>query len=140
MIDEIGVHRGAYEIQGGPEAGVCLPVCGCGWRDVRWYGSDERGRAAARDRWTRHAITESEAQPPDWLVTKATILQEQITELIRTSPPAALALLAQIDGWHGALLRDAVVAARGTGASWADIGERLGMSRQAAHERFSGLT
>jgi hypothetical protein len=30
----------------------------------------------------------------------------------------------------------AVAVARAAGASWADIGTALGMSRQAAHERF----
>lgn len=139
MIDEIGVHRGSYEFAGDAAAEMCVPVCDCGWRDVRWFGTDEAGRAEARERWARHALMEQELRPPDWLVTKATILREQITELIRTSPPAALELLADIDGWHGALLREAVAAARATGASWADVGEKLGVSRQAAHERFSGL-
>lgn len=139
MIDEIGVHRGSYEFAGSADAGMCVPVCDCGWRDVRWFGADDQGRAGARERWTMHALTEGEKRPPDWLVTKATILREQITELIRTSPPAALGLLAEIDGWHGTLLRQAVAAARVGGASWADIGERLGMSRQAAHERFRGV-
>jgi hypothetical protein len=139
MIDEIGVHRGSYELAGEPDNTMCLPVCDCGWRDVRWFGADDAGRSAARERWARHALLENELRPPDWLVTKAEILREQITELIRTSPPAALTLLADIDGWHGALLRDAVAAARATGASWADIGEKLGMSRQAAHERFRGV-
>ena len=34
-------------------------------------------------------------------------------------------------------LRTAVAAARAAGASWADIGGRLGVSRQAAWERFT---
>lgn len=33
-------------------------------------------------------------------------------------------------------LEDAVLAARAAGASWAQIGEASGMSRQAAHERW----
>lgn len=35
-----------------------------------------------------------------------------------------------------ALLRDAVTSARAAGASWADVGGSLGMSRQAAQQRF----
>jgi hypothetical protein len=35
-------------------------------------------------------------------------------------------------------LLDAVNAARAGGASWADVGKVLGISRQAAWERFSG--
>ncbi|UNK69906.1 hypothetical protein [Microbacterium sp. H1-D42] len=36
------------------------------------------------------------------------------------------------------MLHRAVIAARGAGVSWARIGERLGMSRQAAQQRFGG--
>lgn len=135
MIDEIGVHRGSYEFAGE----LCVAVCDCGWRDGRWFGVDAAGKADARERWARHAVLDNERRPPEWLTTKATILREQLTELIRTSPPVALALLADIDGWHGTLLREAVAAARAGGASWADVGARLGMSRQAAHERFRGV-
>jgi hypothetical protein len=35
-----------------------------------------------------------------------------------------------------AQLREAVAAARANGRSWARVGVALGMSRQAAHERF----
>jgi hypothetical protein len=37
-------------------------------------------------------------------------------------------------------LDDAVSAAREAGASWADIGRAVGISRQSAHERWGGLT
>lgn len=42
-------------------------------------------------------------------------------------------LEAFIDDVGAALIADA----RATGATWADIAERLGVSRQAAHKRFS---
>lgn len=35
-------------------------------------------------------------------------------------------------------LRRAVRAAREAGLTWADVGDVLGVTRQAAHERFSG--
>lgn len=38
----------------------------------------------------------------------------------------------------GTLLRQAVSAARGAGHSWASIGAELGMTRQAAQQRFGG--
>ena len=38
------------------------------------------------------------------------------------------------------LLRQSVVAARAAGCSWAAIGAELGMSRQAAQQRFGGST
>ena len=34
------------------------------------------------------------------------------------------------------LLAEAVAAARANGASWAEIGDTLGTTRQAAHQRF----
>ena len=38
------------------------------------------------------------------------------------------------------MLREAVDAARTDGATWAEIGDALGVTRQAAHERFSKAT
>ncbi len=35
-------------------------------------------------------------------------------------------------------IRDAVVGLRGFGYSWADIGARLGVTRQAAQQRWGG--
>jgi hypothetical protein len=39
------------------------------------------------------------------------------------------------DYWD-ALLRDVVTAARERGCTWAEIGEALGVTAQAAHQRF----
>lgn len=49
-------------------------------------------------------------------------------DLVRRSADAELAARS--------LLRDAVTSARAAGASWADVGHALGMSRQAAQQRF----
>jgi len=43
-------------------------------------------------------------------------------------------LEAFVDGFADARIADA----RAAGASWADIAQRLGVSRQAAHKRFAG--
>jgi len=52
-------------------------------------------------------------------------------------PPLDLVVrAAQAEAITRLLLRDAVTAARATGASWADVGHQLGMSRQAAQQRF----
>ncbi|NUT45651.1 MAG: hypothetical protein HOV86_37240, partial [Thermoactinospora sp.] len=51
-------------------------------------------------------------------------------------PLAALTLLSQVESWQRTLLDQAVAGARGGGASWAEIGEAMGISKQAAHERF----
>lgn len=51
---------------------------------------------------------------------------EGLTELSR--------LATEID----AITTDAVAGLRAAGFSWADIADRLGTSRQAAHQRYSG--
>lgn len=51
---------------------------------------------------------------------------------------AVVAASARAERESEALLRRAVVSARAAGASWALIGAELGMSRQAAQQRFGG--
>lgn len=58
-------------------------------------------------------------------------------EALPADPLEALTELSQAGVELDALLRDQVAAARRTGASWAQIGERLGMSRQAAWEYYT---
>lgn len=43
---------------------------------------------------------------------------------------------AYLDKWLPQALDRAVAEARAEGASWGDIGSRVGMSRQAAHKRW----
>ncbi len=59
------------------------------------------------------------------------------TELLPVDPLDALAELSQAGVELEVLLRDQVAAARRGGASWAQIGERLGMSRQSAWEYYT---
>ncbi|MCH6171270.1 hypothetical protein [Pseudonocardia alaniniphila] len=47
-----------------------------------------------------------------------------------------LATLAALADDIDQALTNAVTGLRGAGYSWAEIGERLGISRQAAHQRF----
>ncbi|GIL34155.1 hypothetical protein LG324_13850 [Phycicoccus jejuensis] len=56
--------------------------------------------------------------------------------------PDTLALVARSASAHAAtrdLLQQAVAAARADGRSWAAVGEVLGLSRQAAQQRFGGV-
>nr|BFE84982.1 hypothetical protein GCM10020093_075830 [Planobispora longispora] len=69
-------------------------------------------------------------------MTKSNLLCEQIVSLAAERPLAALTLLSQIESWQRTLLDQAVSRARETGASWAEVGEAMGVSKQAAHERF----
>jgi hypothetical protein len=43
-----------------------------------------------------------------------------------------------VEDFAADLAQARIADARATGASWAEISDRLGVSRQAAHKRFSG--
>ena len=66
-------------------------------------------------------------------------LDPGLANRLDTDPQAHLDLVVLTNRAHdevGALLRSAVSAARSAGLSWEAIGSSLGMSRQAAHQRF----
>lgn len=66
-----------------------------------------------------------------------------IFERLDTDPAAYLELItiaAQAESAGSAVLRDAVQSARSAGHSWQAIGTRLGMTRQAAQQRFGGFS
>ena len=71
------------------------------------------------------------------------VLNQQLAEAIAADPIAVLPLISALNEDAGKHLRDAVRAAA-TSASWSQIGDALGVSKQAAHQRFrdlaSGLT
>ncbi|WP_157440294.1 hypothetical protein [Actinokineospora inagensis] len=113
------------------------PHCDCGWVADRHFPSADEATA----HWFReHALPLVEAEPPSWLLVKSDVLREQVEELIRTRPEVALKLLTEIESWHRPLTERAVAAARTSGASWNDVGQALGVTRQAAHERFRHLS
>lgn len=43
-----------------------------------------------------------------------------------------------VEAWARCLTRSAVAVARERGVTWREIGDQLGLSRQAAQQRFSG--
>jgi ATP-dependent Clp protease ATP-binding subunit ClpA len=53
---------------------------------------------------------------------------------------AALAVSDELQAQADDLVGDFVTQARRAGCSWTEIGQRLGVSKQAARQRFSGLT
>ncbi|GAA2964742.1 hypothetical protein GCM10010483_04950 [Actinokineospora diospyrosa] len=109
------------------------PHCDCGWAADRHF----RDREEATAHWFRaHALPAVEAEPPGWLLVKSDVLREQVEELIKSRPEVALKLLHEIEAWHRPLTQRAVAAARTSGASWTEVGQALGVTRQAAHERF----
>ena len=58
----------------------------------------------------------------------------------REQPVKHLAALGSIAEHMSAATLSGVIEARKAGASWTVIGDALGMTRQAAHERFSKYT
>ncbi|MEX0797583.1 MAG: hypothetical protein WEB67_04750 [Acidimicrobiia bacterium] len=58
-------------------------------------------------------------------------------DVLPQDPLEALGELSRAGSELEALLRDRVAAARRQGATWDEIGERLGMSRQAAWEYYT---
>lgn len=115
-------------------------ACSCGWTDRRRFPPTPEGAKEAEGWWVRHAGPMLAAAPPNWLVIKSNLLSEQIVNLVGERPLSALALLAQVESWQRVLLDRAVAEARRTGASWAEIGDAMGISKQAAHERFRAHT
>ncbi|MEU4832437.1 hypothetical protein [Streptosporangium sp. NPDC023615] len=112
-------------------------ACSCGWNDRRRFPATPEGAKETEYRWwSRHAAPLSAAAPPAELVVKANLLCERIAGLAAERPLAALTLLSRLENLQRALLDQAVTGAREAGASWAQVGEAMGISRQSAHERF----
>lgn len=64
----------------------------------------------------------------------------EMTYIARTadSPLAAMKAMSRMKALLDAYLEAAVAEARERGASWGDIGEALGRSRQSVHKQFGG--
>ena len=76
-------------------------------------------------------------------VGRAVLAAAQVDDSAAIAVPEHLALIgaaARAEGEARAILQRSVAAARGGGASWALIGAELGMSRQAAQQRFGALS
>ena len=73
---------------------------------------------------------------------RSTKLERRVTEVVREmSPPAAghldrAVLAMRLAEAAERLARVEVAAARGSGATWQEVGYAFGTNRQAAHERF----
>jgi hypothetical protein len=121
-----------------------VAACACGWTDGQRFPATEAGRKAAEAEWSdkhvRTLIVAMDDEMPRDLGAKATVLRNQIVALIGRRPRAALRTLAYVESWQQALLDQAVAAARAGGQSWAEIGLALGITKQAAHERFRDRT
>jgi pyrroloquinoline quinone (PQQ) biosynthesis protein C len=77
--------------------------------------------------WILRRVSERDRR--DWI---------EMTYIARTadSPLAALKAMSRMQDLLDAYLEAAVAEARERGASWGDVGEALGRSRQAVHKQY----
>ena len=111
-------------------------ACACGWLGRRWERAatiaGECSSLDAADAFLPDGSTVEDAARVDW--ESHTDPRERLARV-----KSAAAELEQARR----RLEEAVIAARFDGrqpASWSDIGTAAGMSKQAAHERWAGLT
>lgn len=150
--------RAAGEVLGavlgaGPEViDALVPACACGWQGVpvvlagpcpRWDDLHEVERAhvdQGRTEWASHISRLLRDVPPGKLLDNLDDLLDRVAALVDDRPLAALVVLRQLTARADGLTRQAATTAREAGTSWEDIGRALGVSRQAAAERFSRPT
>lgn len=118
-----------------PEASA---TCSCGWA-----GEVQPSVRAAELSWLGHLDEDDGDEDDTPAPTAADIgelagqLRRDVAAFARADPVAAVRLLARIGAWAAQASADAVTAAREAGASWPQIGEAAGVSKQTAHARWA---
>jgi hypothetical protein len=139
---------------GYPAAEWVTASCECGWHSVALHpivsGDEdategtgwENGRTSGPYAdWVEHVTTITGVDIPSHLATAIRELEQELAFLIKDGRGlAAVAVLRRLEKSVEARMPTAVGAARGAGASWADIGKAVETTRQAAHERFRAVT
>jgi hypothetical protein len=110
----------------GPRVIGWRSACQCGWRGTQFY---------LRSEWPS---TDDYALAPEEV--EARCMAEWERHLRVAMPVLAIHDLVQQIAQAQDNLVEAVRAARAAGVSWTVIADAAGMSRQSAHERWSGLT
>lgn len=122
-----------------------VPACACAGSDSRWdswYGSTEYpptddGEEAALDEWERvHARPLLGDREPAGLDDEVTVLLDRLRLLAMERPVGMLAVLRRIERTTDEVLAEAVANARQAGKSWSEVGRPMGMSKQAAQQRW----
>lgn len=132
--------------EGRPRAVACRAACECGWTGASIFPvdfADEDGTQDGLDgapgpygEWKLHTLQlAGDVIPQDVADTIAT-LRRMLADLNQHRPLAGVAAAAQVEKMGTAALQRAVTSARLT-ESWEGIGRALGVSRQAAHQRFA---
>src|SRR5215468_11785021 len=68
---------------------------------------------------------------------EAEALRARLTALTGSDPLEALAMSARVEALARVAAAETAVAACRQGASWSDVGDAFGISKQAAHHRFA---
>ncbi|MDY0816250.1 hypothetical protein [Kitasatospora purpeofusca] len=124
--------------------------CSCGWEgdaagDDRKGGGhplsstmeEDEATEAARAEWLNEHIAEAGPLVPAALADQIRGVGAQIDALIEADQPmAALAAIRLAGGYYTRQARDAALRASYLDNSWAEIGAALGISKQAAWERY----
>jgi hypothetical protein len=102
-------------------------------------GRTEDGRAAQRQATVnKHLTTDrtrAAVENPEYVAFARRILKAYARR-VATGDIEALALMAELADTIDTSIRDAVTGLRDRGYSWADIGSRLGVTRQATQQRW----
>jgi hypothetical protein len=102
-------------------------------------GRTEDGRAAQRQATVNKHLTSDRTRAavenPEYAAFARRILKAYARR-VATGDIEALALMAELADTIDTSIRDAVTGLRDRGYSWADIGSRLGVTRQAAQQRW----
>lgn len=134
-----------YNGADGPRAVAVKGACGCGWRGAEGHpivwGDDEvtegyDARTGPYADWEYH-VTLAEGSVPYDVEQMIAALERRVEELSRQQPVTALRVAARVEKAAPHVTLGAVRAARQGLVSWEAIGRALGVSRQAAHERFA---
>ena len=102
-------------------------------------GRTEDGRAAQHQATVNKHLTagrtRTAVENPEYAAFARRILKAYARR-VATGDIEALALMAELADTIDTSIRDAVTGLREHGYSWADIGSRLGVTRQAAQQRW----
>ena len=97
------------------------------------------GQAATRQATVNKSLTPNRTRPavenPEYAAFARRVLRA-CARRIATGDIESLALMAELAGTIDASIQDVVTGLRACGYSWAEIGSRLGVTRQAAQQRW----
>ncbi|WP_331720479.1 hypothetical protein OG851_42685 (plasmid) [Streptomyces sp. NBC_00161] len=107
------------------------------------FGDDEAteghdGRSGPYGEWeTAHVRPAQGAAVPEDIAALLDAARRRLAQLAAEHPLAALSAVARLEALAEATGRSAAGAAQRGGESWTGIGKALGVSKQAAHQRFA---